>query len=88
MAVGDAYVSWLSHTSTNTTFFFESHQLLFSHASAEVGKDFKLRLWVLNLNRSNNNADSAGHQLSDLLSPYRVLPRPLWRSGPLRLKKI
>ena len=35
MAVGDAYVfSWLSHTSTNTA--FQSHKLLFSHASAEV----------------------------------------------------
>ena len=31
-------VSWLSHTSrpTNTTFFFQSHRLLCSHASAGV----------------------------------------------------
>ena len=37
MVVGDAHqsVSWLSHTSTNTI-SFQSHQLLFSYASAEV----------------------------------------------------
>ena len=30
------YVSWLSHTHTNTTYSFRSHRLIFSHASAEV----------------------------------------------------
>ena len=36
MAVGDARVFWLSHTSTSTTLSFQRHRLLFSHASAEV----------------------------------------------------
>ena len=39
MAVGDAHVvSWLSHTSTYTS-FFKSHRLLFGHASEVRGKD-------------------------------------------------
>ena len=32
----DTCVSWLSHTSTKHNFSFQSHRLLFSHASAEV----------------------------------------------------
>ena len=36
MVVGDAYVSWLSHTSTNRTFLSKATDYFFPHASAEV----------------------------------------------------
>ena len=60
MAVGDACVSWLSHTSTNTTFLSKATDY-FSHASAEVRGKKKSRL-----NRGSNS-QPPGHE-SDTLT--------------------
>ena len=64
--------SWLSQTSTNTT-SFQSHQLLFSHASAEVrGKNTPGRKFASTRYRTQN------HQvMSPTCSP---LSHPGWCS--------
>ena len=56
MAVGYTWVSWLSHTSTNTIFFFQIHQLLFSHASVEVrGENTPERKFASTGDRTHNH---------------------------------
>ena len=48
-------VSWLSHTSTNTI-FFQSHRLLFSHASAEVkGENMPEKNFASTRSRTHNH---------------------------------
>ena len=48
-------VSWLSYTSTNTTFLFQSQRLLFSHTSAEVrGKNTLERKFASTRDRIHN----------------------------------
>ena len=67
-------VSWLSHTSTNT--FFQSHGLLFSHASADVrGENTPERKFASTWYRTHN------HQVMSLTSS------PLSNTGRAKKRK-
>ena len=76
MAVGDAYVSCLSHTRTKATYLsFQSHRLLFSHASANVrGENTPERNFASTGDRTHN------HQV---ISPTRS---PLCHPGGAKTK--
>ena len=77
MTVGDARVSWLSHSSANTTFLSKATDYFFSHATAEVrGENTPERKVASTGNRTDN------HQV---MSPTRS---PLSHLGWARLKEL